>query len=57
MGETRMRRAEMIDRPAQIHPMLQRRGAACQRATSAFNAPIRSRNVVFSRSMYMGLLH
>ena len=35
MGQTRMRRTEIIDRPDQIHPMLQRQRAARQRATSA----------------------
>ena len=34
MGQTRMRCTEIIDRPEQIHAMLQRQRAACQRAAS-----------------------
>jgi hypothetical protein len=33
-AQTRMRRAEIIDRPNQIHPMLQRQCAPCQCAPS-----------------------
>ena len=56
VGQTGMWCAEMIDRPDQIHAMLQRQGVACQRRLRRASAARRSRNVAFSRSMYAVLL-
>ena len=55
LGQTLMRRANVIDRAYQAHPLIQRQGWRASARQRRASGARRSRNVALSRSRYAGL--